>query len=223
MWNGEYNFVLQNLILKDFRIRYRNMSLGVFWSLLNPLVMMGVLTFVFTLSPAPAGAEFSAVPALRPGAVQLLHHRLDLGTTSVVDNASLIKRVPFPREIMPMASVLSNTLHLLIQIALLLSLALWYGKGINIHWLWLPVVWVLRSDSGVRDGADLLQPQRVHARHPLPGGVRLHGPVLPGADLLLVPCRARRSSPSSITTIRWRRWCSRCGTFCWRASRRRFR
>lgn len=144
VWHGDYRFLLRNLISKDFKVRYRNMSLGVLWSLLNPLVMLAVYLFVFTKIIRPANIPHFALYILT-GMIPFNFFNLAwiISTCSIVDNTGLIKRVPVPREIIPFSSVLSNCLHLAIQMALLLVAVVVTGLGVNIYWFWLPLIWVV--------------------------------------------------------------------------------
>jgi len=138
-----YSFLISNLVLKDFRVRYRNMSLGIFWSLLNPLIMMALMTFVFTVLSPSRTPHFQVFVLCALVPFNFFTLAWATATSSVVDNQNLIKRQKFPRAIIPISTVLANCLHFLIQIALLLTWVLGSGYGVNRYWLLLPVVWGL--------------------------------------------------------------------------------
>lgn len=133
-----------NLVARDLKTKYRGSVLGVFWSLLNPLLLMLVYTAVFSvivrvpIHPYPVFLLAGLVPW------NAFAQSLTNATTSVVDNAGIVRKVYFPLEILPISAVLSASVNFLISLALLAALTLIFGVHLGFALLLLPVLIVLQ-------------------------------------------------------------------------------
>jgi lipopolysaccharide transport system permease protein len=137
---NRYRDLLRNLVVRDLKVRYKNSVLGVLWSLLNPLLMTLVFTIVFTLM---LGSEIANYPVLFMCGYlpwSFLAASLVGATNSIVGNAHLIKKVYFPREILPTAEVLSNLVNFLLALVVLFAMILAFRIRITPAVLMLPLV-----------------------------------------------------------------------------------
>ncbi len=137
----DYRNLLWNLVVRDIKVRYKNSVLGVGWSLLNPLLMMIVFTVVFTVFwPNNQVANFSAfvLTGLLPW--NLFQASIMGSAYSIVSNANLVKKVYFPREVLPIAVVLSNVVNFLLALVVLFPILWLSGIPLTRHALWLPVI-----------------------------------------------------------------------------------
>jgi ABC-2 type transport system permease protein len=123
--------VLLNLIRRELKVKYAASVLGAVWSLLNPIVYLAVFTFVTNV----LGASIPEFPVyLLSGllAWNLFSTSVSSGSRSVVDNANLVKKVAFPREILPLASIGVAIVDYVLQTGVLLLFMLVSGYGFHV-------------------------------------------------------------------------------------------
>ncbi len=139
LWH--YRYLLYNLVVRDLKVRYKNSVLGVLWSILNPLFIMIVFTLVF--DKFSGSGQIDAYPIfVLVGIIpwNFFSGSIIGGTNGILGNASLIKKVYFPREILPTATILSNLVNFLIALLVMFVMLYAFGIGLSIHALWLPVI-----------------------------------------------------------------------------------
>jgi ABC-2 type transport system permease protein len=134
--------LLNELVRKDLKVKYQNSALGFVWSMANPLLYLAVFTLVFTFF-LPNGVPRFAVLFMSGFLVWSFFNQATLGATgAVVGNANLVRKVRFPRVVLPLASVGFSGVHFALQLLVFfLFLVPFYPDAFGPQlWLLLPAL-----------------------------------------------------------------------------------
>jgi ABC-2 type transport system permease protein len=128
------------LAANDFKLRFFGSALGYLWSLMRPLLLFGVLYFVFT-EIVRFGAGVENYPVYLLASIVLFtffSETTSRGVTSLVERETLLRKIRFPRMVVP----LSVTLHALFNLGLnlIVVFAFVFAAGIDPRWSWLQMI-----------------------------------------------------------------------------------
>ncbi|MBK5222929.1 MAG: ABC transporter permease [Acidimicrobiia bacterium] len=123
-----YRELLVNLTKKDLKVRYKDSVLGFMWSLLNPILYLVIFSLVFAEILRVQIPNFGVFLLSGLLAWNFFAGGLNGGAASIVGNASLVQKVWFPREILPLAAIGSALVHFVLQFMVLAValLVLWH-------------------------------------------------------------------------------------------------
>ena len=139
-----YRGLIQSLVARELKARYRGSVLGFFWSFINPLLLLSIYSFVFAVVLPDTHSK-----AVEPYALFLFcgilpwtwfSASLAESAGSLIAGGNLIKKVLFPAEVLPLVSVLANMLHFFLGLPILAAFLVYYRQRPDpLDLLWFPV------------------------------------------------------------------------------------
>jgi lipopolysaccharide transport system permease protein len=140
-----YRGLIQSLVARELKARYRGSVLGFFWSFINPLLLLLIYTFVFAV----------VMPGARGGGTEpyalfmfcgilpwtWFSSSLSEAANVLISGGNLIKKVLFPAEILPIVTVLANMIHFFLGLPILVLFLIYYRAPLTVgELLWFPVI-----------------------------------------------------------------------------------
>lgn len=139
-----YRELLKTNVKKEIRGKYKNSFLGVLWSFLNPLLQIAVYAIVFPL--ILRNTQENYVVFLCCGLIPWAFFSTSISRSAftLVENGNILKKVYFPREILPISVVTSETVNFLISTIIIIGFVIFGGLGITKNILFYPIVLIVQ-------------------------------------------------------------------------------
>jgi lipopolysaccharide transport system permease protein len=137
----DYRELLYFMVWRDIKVRYKQTVLGAAWAIIQPFFTMVIFSIFFgRLAKVPSDGlpyPIFAYAALVPWT--FFANGLNQASNSLVGSANLIKKVYFPRMVIPISGVISGVVDFILAFAVLLGMMLFYGFTPTVNILWLPL------------------------------------------------------------------------------------
>lgn len=159
-----YRELLVGMVRKELKVKYKNSILGFFWTMLNPALYIMVFWLVFTRFIPNGIPEFVIFFASGLLVWNLFVNSLNGATGSVVANAGIVKKVYFPREILPLSSVGASIVHYVLQVCVLVVMLFAFQHNIDWELVWLLPIALITLVIFVSALGILLSAVNVYAR-----------------------------------------------------------
>jgi ABC-type polysaccharide/polyol phosphate export permease len=134
-----YRELIWALALRELKVRYKRSVLGFLWALLNPALLMIVLTLVFSVVLISNIKHYGIFILSTLVPWTFLSQTLAYATESIVGNGELIKKVSVSKSVFPLAAVVSNLINLLLSLIPLALIVVAMGFPFHATWAFLPV------------------------------------------------------------------------------------
>lgn len=137
----EYRELLYQMTMRDLRIRYKQSIMGFGWAIFMPLVNTILFSVIFTrVAPIETPVAYPLFAFCGVWAWNLFAGSLKFAVHSLTSNVNLVTKIYFPREIFPVSAVLVCLIDTLVSATVLFGLMAWYGVGLSVTVLLVPVV-----------------------------------------------------------------------------------
>ena len=137
----EYRELLVQMTKRDLLLRYKQTVMGFGWAVFMPLVNTTVFSVIFTrIAPIETSVPYPVFAFCGLWVWNFFASSLRFSTNSLTSNTNLVTKVYFPREILPFSAIFVCLVDFAVGSLVLLALMAWYGVGIGVNILWLPVV-----------------------------------------------------------------------------------
>lgn len=141
----EYRQLLVFLIWRDVKVRYKQTIIGAAWAILQPLFTMIIFTFIFgrmaQMSSNGVPYPIFSYAALVP--FYFFSNALTQGSNSLLTNTNMVKKIYFPRLIVPLSAVLAGLVDFVLAFSILIVMMIYYGIAPTVNVLWLPAFLLL--------------------------------------------------------------------------------